>query len=172
MSRLRFGQRLRRAVADRGRIVAGIDPHASLLEAWSLPDTPEGLREFSRRSLAAVAGTVAAIKPQSAFFERHGSAGVAVLEELLRDAREAEVLTILDVKRGDIGSTMGAYAQAHLRPGAPLEADAITVSPYLGAGSLDPAAQLAAEHGKGLFLLALTSNPAGPQASWAVLGYR
>src|SRR5699024_11427153 len=85
-----------------------------------LPDTPEGLREFSRRSLAAVAGTVAAIKPQSAFFERHGSAGVAVLEELLRDARAAEVLTILDVKRGDIGSTMRAYAPAHLRPGAPL----------------------------------------------------
>ena len=167
MSGDRFGQRLRRAVADRGRVVAGIDPHASLLEAWSLPDTPEGLREFSRRSLAAVAGTVAAIKPQSAFFERHGSAGVAVLEELLRDARAAEVLTILDVKRGDIGSTMGAYAQAHLRPGAPLEADAITVSPYLGAGSLDPAAQLAAEHGKGLFLLALTSNPDGPQVQHA-----
>ena len=99
MSRLRFGQRLRSAVADRGRIVAGIDPHASLLEAWSLPDTPEGLREFSRRSLAAVAGTVAAIKPQSAFFERHGSAGVAVLEELLRDAREAEVLTRSEERR-------------------------------------------------------------------------
>ena len=69
------------------------------------------------------------------------------------------MLTVLDVKRGDIGSTMGAYAQAHLRPGAPLEADAITVSPYLGAGSLDPAVDLALEHGKGLFVLALTSNP-------------
>src|SRR5699024_11097163 len=104
---------------------------------------------------------------QSAFFERHGAAGVAVLEELLAEAREAGVLTILDVKRGDIGSTMGAYAQAHLLPGAPLEADAITVSPYLGAGSLDPAAALAAEHGKGLFLLALTSNPDGPQVQHA-----
>ena len=162
-----FGKRLRRAVEARGRVIAGVDPHASLLEAWSLPDTPEGLREFSRRTLAAVGGSVAALKPQSAFFERHGAAGVAVLEELLAEAREAGVLTILDVKRGDIGSTMGAYAQAHLLPGAPLEADAITVSPYLGAGSLDPAAALAAEHGKGLFLLALTSNPDGPQVQHA-----
>ncbi|WP_394214683.1 orotidine-5'-phosphate decarboxylase [Brachybacterium vulturis] len=162
-----FGERLRRAVQAQGPVIAGVDPHSSLLEAWSLPDTPAGLREFSRITLAAMGGTVAAIKPQSAFFERHGSAGVAVLEELLAAAREAGVLTILDVKRGDIGSTMGAYAQAHLLPGAPLEADAITVSPYLGAGSLDPAAALAAEHGKGLFLLALTSNPDGPQIQHA-----
>lgn len=163
-----FGCRLQQAVAEHGRVVAGIDPHASLLEAWGLPDTPAGLREFSRITLAAVTGRVAAIKPQSAFFERHGSAGVAVLEELLQDAREARVLTILDVKRGDIGSTMAAYADAHLRPGAPLEADAITVSPFLGTGSLDPAARLAIEHGKGLFLLALTSNPDGPQVQHAV----
>lgn len=162
-----FGERLRRAVQAHGRVIAGIDPHASLLEAWSLPDTPEGLRRFSRIALEAVGGSVAAIKPQSAFFERHGSAGVAVLEELLAAARAAGVLSILDVKRGDIGSTMDAYAQAHLLPGAPLEADAITVSPYLGAGSLAPAAQLAAAHGKGLFLLALTSNPDGPQVQHA-----
>src|SRR5690606_27958434 len=131
-----FGDRLQQAVAEHGRIVAGIDPHASLLEAWSLPDTPEGLREFSHAALAAVSGRVAAIKPQSAFFERHGAAGVAVLEELLAAARASGVLTILDVKRGDIGSTMAAYAQAHLLPGAPLEADAITLSPFLGTGSL------------------------------------
>ncbi|HEX7352103.1 orotidine-5'-phosphate decarboxylase [Brachybacterium sp.] len=162
-----FGERLRRAVDSHGPVVAGIDPHPSLLEAWSLPDTPEGLRQFSRSALSAVQGEVAAIKPQSAFFERHGSAGVAVLEELLAVAREIGVLSILDVKRGDIGSTMSAYAQTHLLPGAPLEADAITASPYLGAGSLDPAAELAAAHGKGLFLLALTSNPDGPQVQHA-----
>jgi len=162
-----FGERLHRAVDSHGPVIAGIDPHPSLLEAWSLPDTPDGLREFSRIALSAVQGEVAAIKPQSAFFERHGSAGVAVLEELLAAARELGVLCILDVKRGDIGSTMAAYAQTHLLPGAPLEADAITVSPYLGVGSLDPAAELAAEHGKGLFLLALTSNPDGPQVQHA-----
>ncbi|MFC7374362.1 orotidine-5'-phosphate decarboxylase [Brachybacterium sp. GCM10030267] len=163
-----FGARLQQAVAERGRIVAGIDPHAGLLEAWGLPDSPVGLAEFSRTVLEAVDGRVAAVKPQSAFFERHGSAGVAVLEDLLADARSRGLLSILDVKRGDIGSTMTAYAQAHLLPGAPLEADAITVSPYLGTGSLDPAADLAAEHGKGLFLLALTSNPDGPQVQHAI----
>lgn len=162
-----FGRRLQEETAARGRLVAGIDPHAALLESWGLPDSPAGLREFSRTVLEAVTGHVAALKPQSAFFERHGSAGVAVLEELLAAARAAGVLTILDVKRGDIGSTMGAYAQAHLLPGAPLEADAITVSPYLGTGSLDPAAELALAHGKGLFLLALTSNPDGPQVQHA-----
>ncbi|GAA1486093.1 orotidine-5'-phosphate decarboxylase [Brachybacterium fresconis] len=163
-----FGARLREAVDAQGRIVAGIDPHAALLQAWSLPDTPQGLAAFSRTALDAVAGEVCAIKPQSAFYERHGAAGVAVLEELLAAARARGVLTILDVKRGDIGSTMAAYAEAHLRPGAPLEADAITVSPYLGAGSTDPAVQLALEHGKGVFLLALTSNPDGPQVQHAL----
>ena len=162
-----FGRRLQEETAARGRLVAGIDPHAALLESWGLPDSPAGLREFSRTVLEAVTGHVAALKPQSAFFERHGSAGVAVLEELLAEARAAGVLTILDVKRGDIGSTMTAYAQAHLLPGAPLEADAITVSPYLGTGSLDPATELARQHGKGLFLLALTSNPDGPQVQHA-----
>ena len=163
-----FGRRLREEVAARGRLVAGIDPHAALLESWGLPDDPSGLRTFSRTVLEAVTGHVAAVKPQSAFFERHGSAGVAVLEELLAAARAAGVLTILDVKRGDIGSTMAAYAQTHLLPGAPLEADAITVSPFLGTGSLDPAAELARTHGKGLFLLALTSNPDGPQVQHAL----
>ena len=156
-----FGARLQAAVAEHGPLLAGVDPHAGLLAQWELPDSPAGLATFSRAVLDAVDGQVAAIKPQSAFYERHGSRGLAVLEELLAGARERGILTILDVKRGDIGSTMGAYAEAYLRPGAPLEADAITASPYLGAGSLGPAVDLALEHGKGVFLLALTSNPEG-----------
>lgn len=156
-----FGDRLRTAVAEHGPVVAGIDPHASLLRAWGLTDDPAGVREFSRRALDAFAGEVAAIKPQSAFFERHGAAGIAVLEELLAAARERGVLSVLDVKRGDIGSTMDAYAEAYLPVGAPLEVDAITVSPYLGVGSLAGAVETAATHGKGLFVLALTSNPEG-----------
>lgn len=162
-----FGARLRHAVGAHGPVVAGIDPHAPLLEAWGLPDTAAGVRTFSITVLDAVVGHVAAIKPQSAFFERHGSAGVAVLEELLDAARERGVLTILDVKRGDIGSTMGGYADAHLRTGVPLEADAITLSPYLGFGSLRPALDLAHAHGKGAFVLALTSNPDGSQVQHA-----
>ena len=162
-----FGARVQESVAAQGRIVAGIDPHPPLLDAWGLPDDPRGLRVFARTMLEAATGRCAAIKPQSAFFERHGSRGTAVLEELLADARGRGVLTILDVKRGDIGSTMAAYADAHLRPGAPLEADAITLSPFLGTGSLQPALDLALEHGKGAFLLALTSNPDGPQVQHA-----
>lgn len=162
-----FGARLQEAVASGGSIVAGIDPHPALLAQWGLPDDAAGLRAFAAGVLEAVAGVVCAIKPQSALFERHGSAGVAVLEELLAAARGAGVLSILDVKRGDIGSTMAAYAQAHLSPGAPLEADAITVSPYLGFGSLAPALDLAGEHAKGVFVLALTSNPEGAQVQHA-----
>ncbi len=162
-----FGVRLREAVTAHGPVVAGIDPHAQLLAAWGLPDDADGVRRLGEAVLEAVDGHVAAIKPQSAFFERHGSRGVAALEDLLAEARDRGVLTILDVKRGDIGSTMGAYADAHLRPGAPLEADAITASPYLGVGSLRPALDLAAEHGKGVFVLALTSNPDGAQVQHA-----
>src|SRR5690625_6203239 len=112
MSAQSFGTRLQQAVADRGPIVAGIDPHAALLEAWGLPDTPAGLAEFSRVGLEAVAGQVAAVKPQSAFFERHGSARVAGLEELLAEARPAAVLPTPDDKRGDGGSPRAAAAHA------------------------------------------------------------
>ncbi|EEH63378.1 orotidine 5'-phosphate decarboxylase [Gleimia coleocanis DSM 15436] len=155
-----FGVKLQDAMRLKGRVCAGIDPHASLLAEWGLPDSVEGLREFSQRALEGLAGA-AAIKPQSAFYERFGSAGWAVLEELLRDARSAGVLMILDVKRGDIGSTMAGYGAAFLPEGAPLEADAITIAPYMGASAYDATAALAAQHGKGLFTLALTSNPEG-----------
>lgn len=163
-----FGERLTAAMRERGSVCVGIDPHASLLTSWGLPDSAAGVREFSLAVVEELAGTVAALKPQSAFFERHGSAGIAALEETLQACRQAGVISILDVKRGDIGSTMGGYADAYLRPGAPLEADAITVSPFLGAGSLDPAADLAIDHGKGLYVLTLTSNPEGASVQHAV----
>ncbi|HZZ50150.1 MAG TPA: orotidine-5'-phosphate decarboxylase [Pseudonocardia sp.] len=156
-----FGARLTAAVAAHGPLCVGIDPHRELLEQWGLSDDPNGLERFSRAVVEAMAGAVAVVKPQSAFFERHGSAGIAVLEKVLADARAAELLVVLDVKRGDIGSTMGGYAQAYLADGAPLAADAITVSPYLGFGSLGPALSLAAQTGRGLFVLARTSNPEG-----------
>lgn len=165
-----FGRRLQRAVAEHGPLLAGIDPHRPLLEAWGLPDTAAGAEQFGLRLIEAVAGHVAMVKPQSAFFERHGAAGVAALESVLAAARARGLLTILDVKRGDIGSTMDAYAQAHLLPGAGLEADAITASPYLGVGSLRGTVSLALEHGKGVFVLALTSNPDGPEVQHARRG--
>jgi orotidine-5'-phosphate decarboxylase len=156
-----FGARVTTAVSLRGPLCVGIDPHPSLLEAWGLPVSAEGLGRFADLCVEAFAGEVAVVKPQSAFFEVHGSAGVAVLERLIGDARQAGALVILDVKRGDIGSTMAAYATAYLAEGSPLAADAVTLSPFLGVGSLDPALDLAAQTGRGVFVLALTSNPEG-----------
>ncbi|WP_275003660.1 orotidine-5'-phosphate decarboxylase [Promicromonospora iranensis] len=158
-----FGARLAAAMDEQGPLCVGIDPHASLLQAWGLRDDVDGLREFSLRVVDALGGKVAAFKPQAAFFERHGSRGLAVLEEVIAAARAAGsgTLTIVDAKRGDIGSTMGAYAEAFLAEGSPLAGDALTVSPYLGFGSLAPAVDLAAATGRGLFVLCLTSNKEG-----------
>jgi len=163
-----FGARLAEAMNRLGPLCVGIDPHVSLLNAWGLDDSPQGLVAFGETVVAASTGTAAAVKPNAAFFERHGSRGVAALERVVASAREAGLLVIMDAKRGDIGSTMEGYAQAFLRPGAPLESDALTVSPYLGFGSLAPAIDMAAEHGKGLFVLALTSNPEGASVQHAV----
>ncbi|MFZ0531384.1 MAG: orotidine-5'-phosphate decarboxylase, partial [Propionicimonas sp.] len=111
---------------------------------------------------------VAVFKPQSAFFEAHGSAGVAALERVLADIAASGALSILDVKRGDIGSTMEAYADAYLSDGSPLAADAITVSPYLGFGSLAPAFERAHRYERGVYVLARTSNPEGAQVQLAL----
>jgi orotidine-5'-phosphate decarboxylase len=148
-------------MAARGPLCVGIDPHPALLKSWGLDDDAAGLRRFSLTVLEAVGLLAAAIKPQVALYERHGSAGMAVLEELLANARDESVLTIADAKRGDIGSTMAAYADAWLRDGSALAADSVTLSPYLGFESLRPALDLAAEYGRGVFVLALTSNPEG-----------
>ncbi|MGC5616896.1 orotidine-5'-phosphate decarboxylase [Georgenia sp. Z1491] len=156
-----FGERLAGAMDDHGPLCVGVDPHAGVLASWGLADTADGARELGLRVVDEVAGSVAALKPQSAFFERHGPAGWAALQEVLVAARSAGVLTILDVKRGDIGSTMAAYAAAHLADDAAMPADAITVSPYLGPASLDETVQLAHAGGRGVFALALTSNPEG-----------
>jgi orotidine-5'-phosphate decarboxylase len=162
-----FGQRLRAAMDARGPLCVGIDPHPSLLSAWGLNDDAGGLERFSLTVLEAVGEQAAALKPQVALYERHGSAGMAVLEKLLAASAGAGVLSIADAKRGDIGSTMAAYADAWLRDGSALAADAVTLSPYLGYGSLQPALDLAAASGRGVFVLALTSNPEGASVQHA-----
>ncbi len=163
-----FGARLQRAMERHGPLCVGIDPHRALLDAWELSYDVSGLERFALTCVEALGGTVAAVKPQSAFFEVFGSAGVAVLERVLTELREAGTLTILDAKRGDIGTTMTGYAEAHLGPGACAPADALTVSPYVGYGALRPAVDLAQEAGRGLFVLALTSNPEGRDVQHAV----
>ena len=162
-----YGERLAQAVGERGPLCVGIDPHPRLLRAWGLDDDVTGLERCARGLVEALAGDVAVFKPQSAFYEAHGSAGVAVLERVLADIRAAGALSLLDVKRGDIGSTMDAYARAYLDDASPLAADAVTLSPYLGFGSLDGAIDLAAAQGRGVYVLALTSNPEGPQVQHA-----
>jgi orotidine-5'-phosphate decarboxylase len=163
-----FGRRLSDAIDKRGPLCVGIDPHPGLLTRWGLSDDIAGLERFARTVVEALADRVAVLKPQSAFFERFGSQGIGILESIIRQSREAGALVLLDVKRGDIGSTMAAYASAYLDPASPLSVDAITVSPYLGVGSLQPAFDLAAANGAGVFVLALTSNPEGPAVQHAV----
>lgn len=167
-----FGARLTTAVSLRGPLCVGVDPHPSLLADWGLPATPAGLERFALTCVEAMAGEIAVLKPQSAFFEAFGSAGVAVLERLIAEAKQAGALVLLDVKRGDIGSTMAAYATAYLADGSPLAADAVTVSPYLGFGSLEPAIELAEQTGRGVFVLAMTSNAEGASVQRAVSGER
>lgn len=162
-----YGARLTEVTAARGRLCVGIDPHPSILRAWGLDRTVAGLEACARGMVEALGTTVAVFKPQSALFEEYGSAGIAVLERTLADIRTAGALSLLDVKRGDIGSTMAGYARAYLLDDAALAADAITLSPYLGYGSLQPAIDLAVEHGRGVYVLARTSNPEGDHVQLA-----
>ncbi|MFJ4164226.1 orotidine-5'-phosphate decarboxylase [Microbacterium sp. NPDC089698] len=164
-----FGARLRRALDARGPLCVGIDPHEALLDAWGLPQTAEGVRSFGLTTVEAAAGRVGVVKPQVSFFERFGSRGFAALEDVMSAARAAGLLVVADAKRGDIGTTMAGYAQAWLEPGAPLEADALTISPYLGGGSLAEAITRSLPAGKGVFVLAATSNPEGAPVQQALV---
>ena len=167
-----FGTRLEQAMSARGPLCVGIDPHRSLVEAWGLTYDLAGLERFALTCVEALAGRVAVVKPQSAFFEVFGSRGIAVLERVLTELREADTLTILDAKRGDIGSTMTAYAEAQIGKDAVAPADAVTVSPFLGYESLRPVIDLAHQTWRGVFVLALTSNPEGASVQHSVLDGR
>ena len=164
---LTFGQRLREAMDTHGPLCVGIDPHRGLVESWGLTYDFAGVERFALTCVEAFGGSVAAVKPQSAFFEVFGAKGVALLERVLDDLRAAGTLSILDVKRGDIGSTVDAYAEAFVGKDSPAPADAITLSPYLGYESLRPAIDLAHATGRGVFVLALTSNPEGASVQHA-----
>jgi orotidine-5'-phosphate decarboxylase len=154
-----FGNRLGAALDEFGALCVGIDPHAELLTAWGLEVSADGVRDFGLRVVEAAAGRVGVVKPQVAFFERFGSRGYAALEDVMQAARAAGLLVIADAKRGDIGTTMQGYASAWLQSGSPLEADAVTLSPYLGPDSLHKTITTALRSGKGAFVLAATSNP-------------
>lgn len=165
MTHLPFGQYLAQRVEEYGPLCVGIDPHPFLLSRFGLEDSPSGIKEFSFRIFDALGDHVACFKPQSAFFERFGAASLSVLESLAAEAKSAGIPMIMDVKRGDIGSTMAAYADSYIN--GPLAGDAWTVSPYLGPASLDETARRAIEAGKGFFTLCLTSNPEGARIQHA-----
>jgi orotidine-5'-phosphate decarboxylase len=156
-----FGRQLALAMDEFGPLSVGVDPSPEMLGHWGLPDSAEGVLTFGRAVVEACDRSAAAVKIQIAFFERHGAQGIAALEQVLAAAKHYNLITIMDAKRGDVDSTMSGYAEAYLKPGAPLEVDAMTLSPYLGFGSLEPALNLATQHGKGVFVLCLTSNPEG-----------
>jgi orotidine-5'-phosphate decarboxylase len=166
---LGFGARLSEVFQTSGRLCVGIDPHPYLLGEWELTDDAEGLREFGLRVVEATAGRAGIVKPQVAFFERHGSAGYAALEQVLAAARAAGLVVIADVKRGDVGTSVEAYGQSWLTPGSPLESDAMTISAFQGVGSIEAPRRLALATGKGLFVLAATSNPEAADLQRAVL---
>ncbi|MBA3309996.1 MAG: orotidine-5'-phosphate decarboxylase [Nocardioidaceae bacterium] len=165
-----FGARLRDSMGRRGPLCAGIDPHPALLKAWGLSDDPAGLLRFTMTCVEAFSAELAVLKPQSAFFERHGAAGIGVLEQAVRAARAEGALVLLDAKRGDMEYTMRGYADAYLDQSSPLAVDAMTVSPFLGFGSLAPVMRTAQQHGAGVFVLALTSNPEAAQVQHARAG--
>lgn len=167
---MNYASRLAALTAERGRLCVGIDPMPSVLDAWGLSQDLSGLERCARGIVEALGERVAVFKPQSAFFEAFGSRGVAVLESVLADIRSAGALSILDVKRGDIGSSMAGYAAAFLGDSAPTRADAVTLSPYLGVGALRPAIDAAVAGGHGLYVLARTSNPEGAPIQLAQSG--
>ena len=167
-----YAERLSQILLERGRLCVGIDPMPSVLGAWGLPNDVGGLERCARGIVETLGDTVAVFKPQSAFFEAFGSRGVSVLESVLNDIRAVGALSILDVKRGDIGSSMTGYATSFLGADAPLRADAVTLSPYLGVGSLIPAVDAAVAAGHGRDVLARTSNPEGAPVQLARSGDR
>lgn len=152
---------------ERNPLCVGIDPAPATLAKWGLEDTPEGLAKFATTMLEQCHMEAWCVKPQAAFFERHGAAGIAVLESVHTIAQDLGMVVITDAKRGDIGSTMDGYADAFLNPARPLATDALTVSPYLGTDTLESVFKASKEFGTGFFALALTSNPSGPQVQHA-----
>jgi orotidine-5'-phosphate decarboxylase len=156
-----FTPRLLRLIDERSPLCLGIDPASGSLEAAGLPDSPEGIDRFADALLDASLDSVAAVKPQMAYFERFGAAGLEALARVCERTRAAGVPVIVDAKRGDIGSTMAGYGQAYFGRGAPLRSDAVTVTAYLGLRALAPLFDEMAAAGGGAFVVVCSSNPEG-----------
>lgn len=156
-----FGARLVAATGEHGPLCVGIDPSREQLTAWGLDASAVAAERFALSIIEAVSGQVAAVKPQVAFFEQFGGRGMIVLERVLHDAQQAGLLVVADAKRSDIGSSTAAYAAGWLEAGSPYRCDALTLTAYLGVGALQPALDAAAQSGRGVFVVARSSNPEG-----------
>ena len=154
-----FATRLIAGARRLGPLCVGIDPHPGKIPDLFGGDTPDGLAAWGEAVVAAAAGRVAVVKPQVGLFERHGPDGMRALQRVCQAAKEAGLLVLTDAKRGDIGSTAKGYALAYLSPAAPFPSDAVTVNPYMGLDTLEPFLEQAEAHGKGVVVLARTSNP-------------
>jgi orotidine-5'-phosphate decarboxylase len=156
-----FASRFAAVRAEHGPLAWGLDPSGAILDEWGVGDTPDGLDRFAEIALTAAVGTVGLVKPQAAFYERHGWRGFRTLQRLIAEARSAGLLVIVDAKRGDVGTTNDAYAEAFLGADAPLGADALTVHPYLGLGAMGTFVTRAHESGGCLLVVTRSSNPEG-----------
>ncbi len=163
-----FADRLMAAVVDKSSaVLVGLDPRRDRLPNALTPpstsheDTAASYRRFCHGVLDVVADLVAVVKPQAAFFEQLGPPGMLALADVIQYARQKDLLVVLDGKRNDIGSTAEAYADAYLGRVSAWQADALTVSPYLGDDSLTPFVEVACQRDAGVFVLVKTSNPGG-----------
>ncbi len=165
-----FLERIHKTIAAQSALCMGIDPSESELREWGLPNSSQGVLDYGLKLVDAAAGNLGFIKPQVAFFERFGSTGLLALEQILAEARAANLFVIADAKRGDIGSTMHGYAEAWFGDDSPLRSDALTVSGYLGPDSLEDTLGYASDVNGGLFVLCATSNPEAKQLQTAKQG--
>jgi orotidine-5'-phosphate decarboxylase len=156
-----FADRFGAARAKFGPLAWGFDPSGAILNAWGFGDTPDGLDRFADRALEAATGVVGIVKPQAALYERHGWRGFRTLQRFTAEAHSAGLLVIIDAKRGDVGTTNDAYAEAFIGPDAPLAADALTVHPYLGVAAMGELVRRAHQSGSCLLVVTRSSNPEG-----------
>lgn len=164
-----FQTRFIRLAAERSPLCVGIDPSADALKGWGLADDAPGLRAFCERLVEVCAPLVASIKPQVAFFERHGPEGMAVLRDTVAQAHAHGTLAIIDAKCGDISTTAAAYGEAFLGPRSPFGGDALTVSAYLGYAALAPIFDIARREAAGIFVVVRSSNPEGADLQHAAM---
>ncbi len=168
MRMLHFGLRLSNSMKQNGPLCVGIDPHRKVLSEWGYQVNAEGAELYAMRMLQAASGRAAAVKFQSSMFERYGAKGYAALERVLYAARQMDIITIVDCLHGGLSTTISAIADAYFKQDAPMLADAITLLPYYGARSLSGVINDALDHGRGVFIASLTSNPEGASLQTAI----